>query len=284
MQVQKKQINALLRKSLTFQKKNYCMNACLVISPILLTGLLGLLQFLIGRVINEENKARPRTFCTNSALSAQISTFNCNHVSTSIMTILNTVNFPLRVPACLYLHVMSLWPACGARPCATLSSPAAQGPKCVQCGCACIRCELPGGAVGDGFDACNDPDAPPLACTLRDEDNCGAQFSDFEQVLFCGSTTPARFPPLYAIEAQVAGQEATGGGGFRDGPLGTASEVRDVPQGAVARYLWTGGADAAFASAVMGRVVRQPSLLALASDPTIARDIQVRSSQLPGCF
>lgn len=58
VQVQKKQINALLRKSLTFQKKNYCMNACLIISPILLTGLLGLLQFLIGRIINEEAQVR----------------------------------------------------------------------------------------------------------------------------------------------------------------------------------------------------------------------------------
>jgi hypothetical protein len=56
--VEKKQLSALLRKSLSYQKKNYCTNACLVFSPVILIGLLGVMQFLINTIVGKQATVR----------------------------------------------------------------------------------------------------------------------------------------------------------------------------------------------------------------------------------
>jgi hypothetical protein len=51
--LQKQQLNALLRKSVAYQKKNWCQNCCVIASPLLLIALLGILQVLIDKLLND---------------------------------------------------------------------------------------------------------------------------------------------------------------------------------------------------------------------------------------
>jgi hypothetical protein len=52
VQVSKQQLNALLRKSLAYQRKNYCQNCCVMTLPILLIGILAVGQRLLDSLIS----------------------------------------------------------------------------------------------------------------------------------------------------------------------------------------------------------------------------------------
>jgi hypothetical protein len=56
VQVSKQQLNALLFKSLAYQRKNYCQNCCVISLPILFIGLLAVSQLLLNRVRSTDNK------------------------------------------------------------------------------------------------------------------------------------------------------------------------------------------------------------------------------------
>jgi cell division protein FtsX len=58
MQVQGKQVNALLRKSWAYQRRNVCMNVCVLLSPIILCAILGVMQIVINNLIGSIGKVR----------------------------------------------------------------------------------------------------------------------------------------------------------------------------------------------------------------------------------
>lgn len=51
MQVQGFQVNALMRKSWAYQRKNVSMNICILMSPIVTATVLGVLQYVIDKAI-----------------------------------------------------------------------------------------------------------------------------------------------------------------------------------------------------------------------------------------
>lgn len=59
MQVKKQELSALLRKSLAYQKKNVAQNCCVLLAPIVLIGLLGIMQALLDNLTQDEATVRP---------------------------------------------------------------------------------------------------------------------------------------------------------------------------------------------------------------------------------
>lgn len=61
MQVRAFQVNALVRKSLTYQKKNVSTNICVLVTPIIIIGLLAAIQRLIDNAnkLSAEDKVPP---------------------------------------------------------------------------------------------------------------------------------------------------------------------------------------------------------------------------------
>jgi hypothetical protein len=51
-------VDALLRKSWTYQRKNICMNLCVILSPVVLVTILGVLQSLVDNLVSEFTKVR----------------------------------------------------------------------------------------------------------------------------------------------------------------------------------------------------------------------------------
>jgi hypothetical protein len=56
------QANALLRKSLTYQKRNVCTNICLVSSPILFCAILFVLKLLVNGFVSDKDENNVRSF------------------------------------------------------------------------------------------------------------------------------------------------------------------------------------------------------------------------------
>ena len=56
LQVQTRQVNALLRKSWAYQRKNVCGNIFILCAPILICALLGVLQTLLDNLISDDAK------------------------------------------------------------------------------------------------------------------------------------------------------------------------------------------------------------------------------------
>ena len=52
VQVQLHQVDALLRKSVAFQKKNWAQNCCVIACPLVLIALLGVIQVLIDKLLD----------------------------------------------------------------------------------------------------------------------------------------------------------------------------------------------------------------------------------------
>ena len=65
MQVQRHQINALLRKSVAFQKKNWAQNCCVIACPLVLIALLGGIQVLIDKLLDEPDAKVRRDCCAH---------------------------------------------------------------------------------------------------------------------------------------------------------------------------------------------------------------------------
>jgi hypothetical protein len=55
VQVSKQQVKALLRKSLAYQRKNYCQNCCIMSSPIFLIGVLAASQLVLNRLSSADD-------------------------------------------------------------------------------------------------------------------------------------------------------------------------------------------------------------------------------------
>lgn len=60
LQVQVRQVNALLRKSWAYQRKNICSNVFILVAPIVICALLGVLQTLLDNLISEDAKVTTR--------------------------------------------------------------------------------------------------------------------------------------------------------------------------------------------------------------------------------
>lgn len=58
MQVQCFQVNALLRKSWAYQRKNISSLLCVLLAPIVVATLLGILQSLVNNLLSEKGKVR----------------------------------------------------------------------------------------------------------------------------------------------------------------------------------------------------------------------------------
>lgn len=52
VQVKGFQVNALLRKSWAYQRKNISMNMCILLAPIVIAALLGVFQILISNLLS----------------------------------------------------------------------------------------------------------------------------------------------------------------------------------------------------------------------------------------
>lgn len=71
--MRKHQLNALLRKSLVYQKKNWGQNCCVLVSPVVLIALLGIMQTLIDQLLDRDEAKVCSTcirFTANSGRSA----------------------------------------------------------------------------------------------------------------------------------------------------------------------------------------------------------------------
>ena len=56
MQIKTHQLNALLRKSVAYQKKNWAQNCCILVVPVLILLLLAVAQALIDREIRKSTR------------------------------------------------------------------------------------------------------------------------------------------------------------------------------------------------------------------------------------
>lgn len=54
--MQRHQVNALMRKSWAYQRKNMVSNVCIVLAPIVIATLLGVLQYLIQQTLDDEDR------------------------------------------------------------------------------------------------------------------------------------------------------------------------------------------------------------------------------------
>lgn len=73
LQVQARQVNALLRKSWAYQRKNICSNIFILVAPIVICALLGVIQTLLDNLISDDAKviACPAS-ATMTVMSAEL--------------------------------------------------------------------------------------------------------------------------------------------------------------------------------------------------------------------
>ena len=78
----------------------------------------------------------------------------------------------------------------------------------MQCGCECTECTITDSAgnktPSTDSTVCNSlnlqsADAPEVTCIARNESNCGAEFSEPDEVEFCAITSPSLWAPLYDL-------------------------------------------------------------------------------------
>jgi hypothetical protein len=63
LQVAGKQVNALLRKSWAYQRKNICMNIFILLAPIAIAILLGVLQALFDSLLSDQSQVQLPETC-----------------------------------------------------------------------------------------------------------------------------------------------------------------------------------------------------------------------------
>lgn len=68
MQVQGFQVNALIRKSWAYQRKNVSSLLCILLAPIVIATLLGVLQSLVNNLLRDKGKVCSQTLNTQSSV------------------------------------------------------------------------------------------------------------------------------------------------------------------------------------------------------------------------
>jgi hypothetical protein len=131
----------------------------------------------------------------------------------------------------------------------------------VQCGCECTLCTLKGSNVRTNSQLCNDQ-SRVRECLRTNEDNCGPQYSDDSQIIWCEISNPSSFPPLYDLTRAIF---------FPGGESADSSTERYTT------FLWTESADTggSFADGAMQRFVRQPDIASALSNADVVAGLQV---------
>eukprot|EP00892_Ulva_mutabilis_P007665 jgi/Ulvmu1/5270/UM022_0064.1 len=191
--VQARQVNALLRKSLAYQRKNICSNVFILCAPIIICALLGVLQTLLDNIVAGDAK----------------------------------------------------------------------------CGCECIRCQTDNGTIITDSEMCNDA-ALGLDCLDENEDNCGPQFSDFEEITWCPISSPSRFPPLYELNNALPVAQET----EEDDTDDDNDENFEAPPGSIVSFLYTRAGTSDMPTTIMQSLVRQPNLSRLVQSASASDDLQ----------
>ena len=171
----------------------------------------------------------------------------------------------------------------------------------MQCGCECTSCDIIDSATGHPLEPniedparCNAQFSDfnsglEISCNTRNESNCEAEFSNSEQLPWCAIREPSRWAPLYDLSNALdlsafegndtadADSSSSSGQGGLGGAEDTSSEDAPVldaePIVTSTEYMYT--SQSAFGKAAMERIVREPQLDLLATDATIAADLQV---------
>jgi hypothetical protein len=165
----------------------------------------------------------------------------------------------------------------------------------MQCGCECLECTVTDttGTTYASADpsVCNnvlaqDTGGQKVSCTLRNEDNCAAQFSEPENVRWCAIEQPSQWSPVFdlskAINWTATGHEDAGDD--TDDADDTESSGPDnetewtKPIVTSTQVLYTGNSP--FGDAAMQRFVRVPELELLSNDTDIAAGVEVWSEML----
>jgi hypothetical protein len=168
----------------------------------------------------------------------------------------------------------------------------------MQCGCECLECTVtdPTGTTYASADpsVCNnvlaqDTGGQKVSCTLRNEDNCGAQFSEPENVRWCAIEQPSQWSPVFdlskAINWTATGHEDAGDDtddaddaddAESSGPDNETEWSKPIVTST--RVLYTGNSP--FGDAAMQRFVRVPELELLSIDADIAAEVEVWSEML----
>ena len=133
----------------------------------------------------------------------------------------------------------------------------------MQCGCACISCDLPG-EMGKNITACNPAGAiDSVTCYEHDKSNCGPEYSSEEQIIWCAVPAPSTYPPLYDISGSIIYNYAD------YETQGSSEDSVDIA--------WAGGANETFVREAMASFVKQPSPQTALSDPAVFNGILVRT-------
>jgi hypothetical protein len=175
----------------------------------------------------------------------------------------------------------------------------------LQCGCLCNSCSYEDPVTRTKVTS-NDQavckanvGSLDFSCSSKDSTTCGSEYSTAEQLPYCAIKQPSTFAPLYDLsgglnETEWASlappgsqeEEDGGGGGPGGGPAGgnipPESKITK-PIITTTKFMYTGKTP--FGEATMNRVLRQPDLTPLVSDPLVQAKVMVRSDCLyKRCF
>jgi hypothetical protein len=173
----------------------------------------------------------------------------------------------------------------------------------LQCGCECIKCTVTTLGSTSAFEVSTDPAVcnpnvftsrgganRDVHCTMRNKENCAAQFSTPEQAGFCSIKQPSKWPPIYDINNGV-NYTLPDGSGPRDAAEEQSESLPGTSSGndetllddyefnatgpiyGEAQFMYTG--QTPFGDAAMHRFVRDPQLQLIKTDEAVASDLEV---------